>query len=291
MTIDDDFANSELLDRICDLADRVQLGGGNGTSLNHLRKPGVSRAGEGLELWVKHFLAGTIGFVDDSSIQAIWDNKFSFHGGTNNPPDVMLRNSIAAEVKKTEGKGGTLQLNSSWPIRTLHCDDLHIAKKCRDAEAWAEKPFLLFVGRIDPTANNISALWIIDGRCLSDNEEVYQSLVSQARSAMLLLGSRDTKEIGQFAKLDTRGRTLLRVRPMFSLDHPATIFSTFFHHQTTEQFALDVLIPELAYDSFTAEDRRKLENADQGIVIKRLDIPDPTNKESNMRAVHISGAW
>jgi len=291
MTIDNDFAKSELLDRICDLVDRVHLGGGNGTSLNHLRKPGVSRAGEGLELWVKHFLAGTIGFADDSIIQTIWDEKFSFHGGINNPPDVMLRNSIAAEVKKTEGNGGTLQLNSSWPIRTLHHDDLHITKKCRDAEAWTEKPFLLFVGQIDPTVKNISALWIIDGRCLSDNEEIYLSLLSKARAAMLLLGSRGTKEIGQFANLDTRMRTVLRVRPMFSLLHPARIFNSIFIHQTTKQFALNVLLPESTYDSFTEEERRKLETAGKGAAINRLKIPDPTNTTSDVSAVHIFGSW
>jgi len=173
----------------------------------------------------------------------------------------------------------------------LHHDDLHITKKCRDAEAWTEKPFLLFVGQIDPTVKNISALWIIDGRCLSDNEEIYLSLLSKARAAMLLLGSRGTKEIGQFANLDTRMRTVLRVRPMFSLLHPARIFNSIFIHQTTKQFALNVLLPESTYDSFTEEERRKLETAGKGAAINRLKIPDPTNTTSDVSAVHIFGSW
>ena len=72
MNLDESFAASDLLDRICELVDRVRLGGGTGTSLIDLKEPGVSRAGKSLELWVKHFLAGTIGHADKESIKEIW---------------------------------------------------------------------------------------------------------------------------------------------------------------------------------------------------------------------------
>ena len=291
MNLDQSFAQSELLSRIVALADRVSLGGGLGTSLNHLKRPGVNRAGEGLELWVKHFLAGTIGHADEQIIETVWAETFSFHGSANNPPDAMIRNSIASEVKKTENAAGTLQLNSSWPIRTLRSDDAHITQECRIAESWEEKPFLFIVGRVNPTSKSVSALWVIDGRCLSDNEEVYENLMTNARFAILTIGGDSTREIGKFSSVDSLGRTSLRVRPMFALVHPAKIFETIFREQKTNQFVLNVLIPTSSYSEFSTADRKEIESETRGISVSHLNIPDPTNASTGMLSTLISGGW
>lgn len=291
MNLDESFAESDLLDRICELVERVRLGGGLGTSLNHLRRPGVNRAGEGLELWFKHFLAGTIGHADEENIREIWDQQFSFHGGTNNPPDVIIRNSIAAEVKKTESASGTLQLNSSWPIRTLLREDAHITQECREAETWTEKPFLFVVGRVNPTTKSLMALWIVDGRCLADDEEIYSSLMAEARASMLTLGGDSTREIGKFNSVDSLQRTALRVRPMFALDHPAKIFEKIFQPQETEQFILNVLIPTSSYLEFSEIQRKKLSELDRDLLVRDFEIQDPTDITRLMNATLISGSW
>ena len=291
MNINEAFAASNLLDRICELVDRVKLGGGVGTSLNHLKRPGVSRAGEGLELWVKHFLAGTIGHADEEVIKAVWDERFSFHGGVNNPPDVMMKKSIAAEVKKTEKESGALQLNSSWPIRTLLLADSHITQDCRDAEAWTEKPFLFVVGRVNPSTKSIVALWIVDGRCLADNESVYGSLMAEAQASMLTLGGDTTKEIGRFNSVDSLQRTALRVRPMFALEHPAKIFENIFEAQGDHGFILNVLIPTDSFYEFSDDQRHDLSNPSRGLQVREVPIPDPTDKAKRMNATLISGHW
>jgi hypothetical protein len=291
MKLDESFAESNLLDRICELVSRVRLGGGLGTSLNHLKRPGVNRAGEGLELWVKHFLAGTIGHADEENIREIWNQCLSFHGGTNNPPDVMIRNSIAAEVKKTESASGALQLNSSWPIRVLLRDDAHITQECRDAETWTEKPFLFIVGQVNPMTKSLLALWIVDGRCLADDETVYSSLMAKARASMLTLGGDATREIGKFNSVDSLRRTALRVRPMFALNHPAKIFEIIFQQQGTKQFILNVLIPTSSYLNFSESQRAKISELDENLVIRDLEIQDPTDRTMLMNATLISGSW
>lgn len=291
MSIDDDFARSELLDRICDLVQQASIGGGVGTSLNHLRKPGVAKAGEGLELWVKHFLAGTINRSDDDATTNTWNKIFSFHGGVSNPPDVMIRNSLAAEVKKIESPRSSLQLNSSWPIRTLYSDDQHITQDCKDAEDWNEKPFVFIVGRVNPSTKSVQSLSIVDGRCLSDFEAVYIDLIVKAQEQMLVLGSSQTKEIGKFNSVDALSRTSLRVRPMFSLVNPSVAFSDIFQEETGNKFVLNVLVPETTYDSFSNAERVRIESFNSELNVVRTDIDDPTGSSSRMKVVHISGSW
>jgi hypothetical protein len=291
MSIDSDFSKSELLDRICDLVLQVSLGGGVGTSMNHLRRPGIKGEGAGLELWVKHFLAGTINRSNDDQVIEVWNKKFSFLGGSSNPPDVMMKDSLAAEVKKTEGKSGALQLNSSWPIRTLHVSDQHITNDCRQAENWTEKPFLFFIGQVKQKANSLKNLSIVDGRCLSDEEDVYLGVIAQIRAHMLQLGGATTKEIGRFNELDSTGRTNLRVRPMFSLSNPVHIFSEIFANSDTADFVLNVLLPESTYDSFPSDQRHRIENINPELHVQRTAIIDPTNSNSEMKAVLISGSW
>ena len=290
MNLDESFAASDLLDRICELVERLRLGGGTGTSLIDLKEPGVSRAGKGLELWVKHFLAGTIGHADKESIKEIWDERFSFHGGINNPPDIMIRNSIAVEVKKTETPGGRIHLNSSWPIRRLTVEDPHITEFCRQAEIWSEKPFLFVVGLVKPRTKSISALWLVDGRCISDNEAVYESLMAKARAAILAAGATKSKEIGRFSSADSLQRTALRVRPMFELNHPSRIFKDIFQSQGTHQFILNVLIPTSSYLQFSEAQRLKL-SSQKDLLIRDLEIQDPTSSARLMNATLISGSW
>jgi hypothetical protein len=291
MDLDTAFAKSKLLNRVSALADRLNLGGGVGTSLNHLKRPEISRAGEGLELWVKHFLAGTIGHADEDAITKTWQEIFSFHGGVNNPPDVIIRDSLAVEVKKTQSVAGALQLNSSWPLRKLKCSDSHITQECREAELWTEKPFLLIVGRVNPVLRSITSLWIVDGRCLSDDESVYETLMAKARTAMLNLGGSTTREIGKFDDMDSLNRTILRVRPMFTLNHPAKIFEDIFCRQDGKQFILNILMLKSSYLEFSEFDRNEIESKEKGLLIQELVIKDPTDSLSTINAILISGQW
>lgn len=291
VSLDADFAKSNLIERIRALAQQLDLGGGVGSSLRHQPEPEVSRAGRGLELWVKHFLAGTINQADLGVIGQKWTETFSFHGGVSNPPDAIVRHSIAVEVKKAESGSGLLQLNSSWPIRTLRFDDQHITKECRECESWTEKPFLFIVGKVSATNQNIEALWIVDGRCLSDNEDKYISLLENARNSMLEIGGIKTTEIGRFHQIDSARRTSLRVRPMFQLIHPADSFSEIFEPSTSATtFVLNVLMPETSYDAFDPEERIMIESASPNLRVARHSIEDPAEGDE-MRAVLVSGSW
>lgn len=63
---------------------------------------------------------------------------FSYLGNNSNPPDAMLRNGDAIEVKKIESLSSALTLNSSM-----------ISTACREAEQWSEKDMIYVVGVVE----------------------------------------------------------------------------------------------------------------------------------------------
>ena len=69
--------------------------------------------GESLEKYVRDIFAGTLGLSEEERMlkQA---ECFSYGGGKNNPPDAIIRNGDAIEIKKVETIGG-VPLNSSYP--------------------------------------------------------------------------------------------------------------------------------------------------------------------------------
>ena len=115
--------------------------------------------------------------------------------------------------------------------------------------------------------------------------------MAEARASMLTLGGDATREVGKFNSVDSLQRTALRVRPMFALDHPAKIFEEIFQPQETEQFILNVLIPTGSYLQFPESERLKLSKLDKDLLVRELEIQDPTNVTRLMNATLISGSW
>ena len=71
--------------------------------------------GVALEEYIKDMFAGTITTTDTKERMKRFSEVFSYSGNQNNPPDFMIRNGDAVEVKKIEGMGSSLALNSSYP--------------------------------------------------------------------------------------------------------------------------------------------------------------------------------
>ena len=91
--------------------------------------------------------------------------------------------------------------------------------------------------------------------------------------------------------MDSLSRTILRVRPMFALNHPAKIFDDIFCRQDGKQFILNILIPKSSYLEFSELDRKEIERKEKGLLIQGIVIKDPTDSLSTINAVLISGQW
>jgi len=112
--------------------------------------------GDGLETFVKDALAGTFGNIDKSERIKRYKNEFSYQGSSRTPPDLMIRNGEAIEVKKTESLSTELQLNSSHPKSKLFSSSSLINKHCVTCEEWTEKDFIYAIGHLPKGTKSLS---------------------------------------------------------------------------------------------------------------------------------------
>ncbi len=99
----------------------------------------IMSVGDTLEFFIKDLFANTFEINNLKEKEQEFNKKFSYLGGINNPPDLILKNGDAIEVKKLEHLGGSIALNSSYPKNKLHIDDYFINKACKECENWKEK--------------------------------------------------------------------------------------------------------------------------------------------------------
>ncbi|MEA3512169.1 MAG: NgoPII family restriction endonuclease [Campylobacterota bacterium] len=75
----------------------------------------ANNMGEGLETYIKDVFASTTNETDEQTKLEKLSRIYSYQGNKNNPPDLMLKNSDAIEIKKIESKNTAIALNSSYP--------------------------------------------------------------------------------------------------------------------------------------------------------------------------------
>ena len=90
--------------------------------------------GEALEQYIKDAFADTFDLESEAERMKVYNQKFSWLGSQNNPPDIMIKGGDAIEVKKTQSAKSSLALNSSYPKADLRHTSPMIAKECRECE-------------------------------------------------------------------------------------------------------------------------------------------------------------
>lgn len=104
----------------------------------------ANNAGDALEEYVKDIFANSFGLPETERLEQI-NSVFSYLGNNSNPPDAMLKNGDAIEVKKIESDNAALALNSSYPKHTLLSSSPMISSACKAAEKWTEKDIIYIV--------------------------------------------------------------------------------------------------------------------------------------------------
>ncbi|MEY5049878.1 MAG: hypothetical protein RLZZ175_3237 [Bacteroidota bacterium] len=119
----------------------------------------ANNVGEALEMFVKDAFANTIQEQDEQVKNTRFSQVFSWLGNQNHPPDIMIRQGDAIEVKKTQIANSDLALNSSYPKSNIQSNSNMITQECRNCENWAEKDLIYCVGHT--TDESIKSLWIV----------------------------------------------------------------------------------------------------------------------------------
>jgi NgoPII restriction endonuclease len=236
----------------------------------------ANNVGEALEMFVKDAFANTIQEQDEQIKNTRYNQVFSWLGNQNNPPDIMIKQGDALEVKKTQGANTKLALNSSFPKSSINSNSNMILPACRNCENWTEKDIIYCVGHTSDTS--IKTLWLVYGSIYAAKPETYQIIQKKIKKGINEIPNiefAETNELGGVKKVDPLGITNLRIRGMWQIQNPRKVFN--YLHTAGDTFELVAIIPTNKYNSFPNESKNRIENLQN----KNLSIADVKVKDPN----------
>lgn len=258
--------------------------------LKSINKSGtkVNIMGDTLEEYIKNVYANTF---DDNNKLEIHEKEFSWFGNQNNPPDLIIRNGVAIEVKKIEGYGN-IALNSSFPKVTIKSVSSMITQDCRNCEndgVW-EKDLVYCIGTVKN--NVISDLFIVYGQLYAAEENVYQKIKETVKSGIEEIRGvefTETNELGKVKKVDPLGITDLRIRSMWSIYHPYKVYKYIRDIQSSKiidsKYVIYALIPIEKLDENDRKVLVKLDKSYDNFEVLNVKIKNPNNPANLIESV------
>lgn len=237
----------------------------------------ANNVGEALEMFVKDAFANTIQEQDEQVKNTRFSQVFSWLGNQNHPPDIMIREGDAIEVKKTQSANSDLALNSSYPKSNIQSVSNMITQECRTCENWTEKDLIYCVGHT--TDDSIKSLWMIYGNIYAAKHETYQVIKQKITDGINEIPNvelAETNELGRVNRVDPLGITNLRIRGMWQIQNPRRVFN--YLYTTGDTFELVAIIPTTKYNSFPTDSKNKIENlGNPNLEISDVQVKDPNN--------------
>ena len=239
----------------------------------------ANNMGEALEEYIKDLFANTVDVEDEQIRNVAISTTFSYLGNQNNPPDSMLHGGDAIEVKKIESKNSALALNSSYPKAKLFADSPMIKKECRECETWTVKDMIYAVGVVN--GNNLESLAFVYGEDYCADKEIYENIKSTIKVGVESIPNvefTETKELGHVNRVDPLGITYLRIRGMWGIENPFTVFKYVYQRNPANKFNFMCIINTDKFDSFdNTSELYELEKENKHFSIQDIHIKNPNN--------------
>lgn len=239
----------------------------------------VNAVGNALEQYIKDLFANTLMIDNEYEKIQKYNEIFSYGGNQNNPPDFILRNGDAIEVKKVEGVTHTLSLNSSYPKAKLFANSSMITEACKNCEKWQEKDILYIIGNVNK--GRLIQIWFIYGDCYAANAPIYERIKNTISGGLYNIPNielTETNELGKVKKVDPLGITDLRIRGMWSILHPTRVFDYLPKININSSFRMYCIMKEEKYNSFLDIDKSNLSNLmSNEFKISDYQIQNPNN--------------
>ncbi len=238
----------------------------------------INNAGKALEVYVKKLFANSFN-VDEEYGKKLLEETFSYQGNDSNPPDAMLRNGDAIEVKKIENPMALLALNSSFPKHKLYANSKMISQKCRDAEDWDEKDIIYTVGVVED--NKLRHLCMVYGTDYCASKECYERIRETIKNGIEEIPDivfSETKELGRINKIDPLGVTYLRVRGMWGIENPWKIFDYVYNRDMEKKFTFMCIINDQKWSELKNVDVLiEMSHKYPALKIEKVKIKNPDN--------------
>ncbi len=243
----------------------------------------INAVGAVLEEYVKNLFADSFDLPPAEKLER-WSETFSYLGNNANPPDMMLKDGDAVEVKKIESPDAALALNSSYPKQILHRDNPMISSACRDAEIWTQKDILYVVGVVN--GDRLKSLCMIYGRDYCAAEECYNRIRQKIKDGVETIEGVEfspTRELGRINRVDPLGVTYLRVRGMWHIENPWKVFSYVYRRNPSANFNFMCIVSENKWRQF--DNREILTGLNLKISDVRIKNPDNPCKLSSAKLI------
>ena len=242
----------------------------------------ANNMGDGLEEFIKDIFAGTINEINEQNRLTKFSKTYSYSGNKNNPPDLILSNSDAIEIKKLESHNTAIALNSSYPKAKLFSNSSMITTTCRNCEEnWTVKDMLYVIGNVPKNTNNLKSLWFVYGDCFCADKEVYERIKDTILTGITTIPNvefTETNELGKVKKVDPLGITDLRIRGMWHIENPTKIFNYIYRYDEIKSFQFVCLMKKEKYESLPLTDRQIIENLNNpNVSISDVRIKNPNN--------------
>jgi hypothetical protein len=238
----------------------------------------ANSVGEALETFVKDAFANIIHATDEQERMTRYNEVFSWLGNQNHPPDIMIKQGDAIEVKKTQSVNSDLALNSSYPKSNIQSNSTMITQECRTCEKWTEKDLIYCVGHTDD--ESVNSLWMVYGNIYAAKHETYQVIKQKITDGINEIPNvelAETNELGRVNRVDPLGITNLRIRGMWQIQNPRRVFN-YLHIQTNNKFELVAIVPTSKYNSFPSDSKNRIENlGNPNLTISDVKVKDPNN--------------
>ncbi len=192
--------------------------------------------GQGLEDFIKDSFANTFD-ADENVKKEKYAKFFKYQGSSNHPPDIILNNSDAVEIKKNKRVLSNIALNSSWPRSKLYKNDSKIKKSVKKFVGDIGIDVLYIIGTIEKKTD-IKRIFFIYGDCFVSDTNHYiadykkiSNLIKNSISELPYGSNEETNELGRLNNIDLLQRTNLRIRGMYELISPSKAICLKYNYQ------------------------------------------------------------
>jgi len=240
----------------------------------------INAVGEQLEFYIKDAIASSFKLSQNKKEEE-YSKVFSWLGNQNHPPDIIIKNGDAFEIKKIESLKSALALNSSPPKNKLLADDIRITADCKkcDGGNWKEKELFYVIG--NAKGGIVNYLFFVHGTCYAAEHKVYEKVHEPIKKEVdsvldsLGLEKGETVELGKVKRVDPLGITELRIRGMWSIENPINVFKDLCKLEENK-FHLFAILRKEKYLAYPKEDIKEMES-NKEISVKDVKIKDPNN--------------